>query len=66
MTLPGHSGARPKARLRASATRYGREPGIHNHNPFDVALQRPTLPFGPMDSGLRPAAGPGMTAESPS
>ena len=26
-----HSGAPPKARLRASATRYGGEPGIHNH-----------------------------------
>jgi hypothetical protein len=28
VTLPGHSGARPQARLRASSTRYGREPGI--------------------------------------
>ena len=30
--LRRHSGARPKARLRASSTRYGREPGIQSRN----------------------------------
>src|SRR5437588_2747384 len=33
---PRHSGAPPKARSRASATRYGGEPGIHSHIIFSI------------------------------
>jgi hypothetical protein len=47
-----HSGARPPARLSASSTRYGREPGIQR-----------LAPNLHLDSGSGAARRPGMTAE---